>query len=802
VAARYWRLYIRGNQANPDHQWTQVASVEMMGVLGGPDLCTGGTPIASSDQAGAEIANLFDHNAATFWGPTSGNMPCYAGYIFANPVAIRAFSIQARNAYTNEGTCLWNYSLEYSTDGIIWTNAEDYQETVGWVNSEIRIREAILANDLMPVSANFAFTGGTALLTHSRKYSYTESVKAMEAARYWRLGDISEEGANTGFAYEEMVGNHGNLIGTMDYAPSLLLNDPNSAIKFTGANQAYIESNYTRVLADRTLSTTLSFIAKLESGESGHHLISTERTSSHDDLHISITANDEIVISINAWSYAPYTVYYSSPMESFKRGVPNFIAIVLDKFTYSIYVEGILIAEFNADHVFSAESGHGNIEFGRHRNSSFNTSYTDAVIDEVAIFEKALTAQQIFDLYFAGNDHKFILRAESAQFSFNGFAAELTADASTKIIASSANFAFQGHPARSIVIKHTEGVGDGSLAAITGDARQTPVSPNLHVREPIYNGEDYPPANWQCAPGSLPGYGNTGFYPCPDHSSPPDFPAEILIGEYVRNDRYILPVWTHEGVLTRHAQVILSGCYVTPKEIFYDTESAGDQHFNIVISNNDIGRPLLVESMTIWEGDHHAYGMEILEADFLPMWIPAYSYQTFTLVIYGSTGNQKIDAVLEVRVGTCDTDIPITGLRLIECPKLPEPCQPCPEEEVDMAQCMIEQALCAISRGDSVPFSFRFTESGEPLDITGMTLQLTLKEDIKQKVPNLIKEVVFPDNINSQDGLGGMTLTPEDTMTLRAGITYCFKFKLINGPDDISTIGLGTIPVNPDPHAE
>ena len=63
----------------------------------------------------------------------------------------------------------------------------------------------------------------------------------------------------------------------------------------------------------------------------------------------------------------------------------------------------------------------------------------------------------------------------------------------------------------------------------------------------------------------------------------------------------------------------------------------------------------------------------------------------------------------------------------------------------------------------------------------------------------MIKEVVFPDNVNSDDGIGGMTLYPEDTLKLRAGVTYCFKFKLSNGPLDVSTVGLGKLPVNPDP---
>ena len=54
-----------------------------------------------------------------------------------------------------------------------------------------------------------------------------------------------------------------------------------------------------------------------------------------------------------------------------------------------------------------------------------------------------------------------------------------------------------------------------------------------------------------------------------------------------------------------------------------------------------------------------------------PKWIPPYSVATYTLKISATEGYPTFEATLVVDVGTCYTEIPITGARDVECPECP-----------------------------------------------------------------------------------------------------------------------------------
>ena len=300
-------------------------------------------------------------------------------------------------------------------------------------------------------------------------------------------------------------------------------------------------------------------------------------------------------------------------------------------------------------------------------------------------------------------------------------------------------------------------------------------------------------------PGTLPTNWKPVFWQPPEWKEICFKMSTPLLGDVIRNDSPERVPVINAGVLVGSPLLYFFGCDVIPKTIHIDEILEADYFVPIQISNNNFGKWIEIRSLTIVDDPFDT--MEILGHNWPKMLAP-YSVETYILKISGTAGYPEFESTLIVDAGTCYTEIPITGVRNVDCPICP-PIVICPpEEEIDMAQCMIEQQLCAISRGDSVPFNFRFTENGDPLKITGMTLQLILKEDIKQKEPDMIKEVIFPDDANSDAGLGNLRLYPDDTMKLRAGVTYCFKFKLLNGALDVSTVGLGTLPVNPDPASE
>lgn len=115
------------------------------------------------------------------------------------------------------------------------------------------------------------------------------------------------------------------------------------------------------------------------------------------------------------------------------------------------------------------------------------------------------------------------------------------------------------------------------------------------------------------------------------------------------------------------------------------------------------------------------------------------------------------------------------------------------------AQCQLNQDLCPISRGDTVPFTFNFKQpDGTPLNIVDMTLTYSMRLDIKEPSTAIEQSVTFPDTADSLIGQGNLKILPNFTEQLLAGRTYCFKFILDDHIEDIFTVGRGRIKVWPD----
>lgn len=128
--------------------------------------------------------------------------------------------------------------------------------------------------------------------------------------------------------------------------------------------------------------------------------------------------------------------------------------------------------------------------------------------------------------------------------------------------------------------------------------------------------------------------------------------------------------------------------------------------------------------------------------------------------------------------------------------------------------CLIEQPICPLYTGDTFPFEFVFVQpDGSPLNISNMTIVLYLyiygeeafpKDEDIPPAPGtrffsngeaMKKVELFPEDQNSIDGLGFMTLLPEETSQLLPGNKYNYKFKLENSTAEIFTVGVGQINV-------
>jgi hypothetical protein len=112
-----------------------------------------------------------------------------------------------------------------------------------------------------------------------------------------------------------------------------------------------------------------------------------------------------------------------------------------------------------------------------------------------------------------------------------------------------------------------------------------------------------------------------------------------------------------------------------------------------------------------------------------------------------------------------------------------------------MTECTIQQNLCPIYRGDTIPFDFTFTQPDDtPLDISNMTLTFTMKEDPTDTDVVLQESVVFPHNTESTNGKGSLTVPSTSTDTLEPDMSYYYDFQLVN-VDEVFTIGAGKIKV-------
>jgi hypothetical protein len=104
--------------------------------------------------------------------------------------------------------------------------------------------------------------------------------------------------------------------------------------------------------------------------------------------------------------------------------------------------------------------------------------------------------------------------------------------------------------------------------------------------------------------------------------------------------------------------------------------------------------------------------------------------------------------------------------------------------------CTIEQDLCPVTVGDTVPFDFEFTfPDGTPINISGQKLTFMVSVNPDYDPITITQETIFP--AGSNDGLGSMKVLPETTSKLMRGGCYFFKFVLTDGPSDIFTVGSG-----------
>ena len=120
---------------------------------------------------------------------------------------------------------------------------------------------------------------------------------------------------------------------------------------------------------------------------------------------------------------------------------------------------------------------------------------------------------------------------------------------------------------------------------------------------------------------------------------------------------------------------------------------------------------------------------------------------------------------------------------------------------MDNCGCIVEQDICNIFRGDTLPFILRFEDcNGDGIDITGMKLTFTMKLNLNSGPGNqqVSETVVFKDNAGSRNGDGSIYLSSSKMNTVIPNRKYYYDFQLTSLDGSISTIGFGKVQVMQD----
>lgn len=131
----HWRLY----WPNDALQYNEVGGLEMYDELGGANVCTGGTPYASSSFSGYPVTNAFDGSATTAWAPGDNNVPCWLAYEFASPKAI----VQAKVIKSSGGNTPGPFKIQWSDDGENWTDASPLLAVRRWLSTGVAQKFAV-----------------------------------------------------------------------------------------------------------------------------------------------------------------------------------------------------------------------------------------------------------------------------------------------------------------------------------------------------------------------------------------------------------------------------------------------------------------------------------------------------------------------------------------------------------------------------------------------------------------------------------------------------------------------------------
>jgi len=226
---------------------------------------------------------------------------------------------------------------------------------------------------------------------------------------YWRLGDPSGT-----VATEEINNNHGTYIGTPQLGQTALIDDPNTSVTFDGIND-YVNLNViTSEFPTNTVTSIEFWFNTTTLPPQPHHEI---MFSIHD------TVGDNILRIGIGTSGAIHIVYALDGSFNYGSGFhdgENHHLVFVDENTgtFKAYIDGIRIANTTQPSAPISWVNATQVTLAQEWDAATPTDHFTGTLDEVAMYNYALTSTQILDHYQVGSnasDYEMVVRADAAK---------------------------------------------------------------------------------------------------------------------------------------------------------------------------------------------------------------------------------------------------------------------------------------------------------------------------------------------------------------------------------------------------
>lgn len=226
--------------------------------------------------------------------------------------------------------------------------------------------------------------------------TYAATVKDDAPVGYWRLGDTQD----TGIAKDEVGTDDGSCTSVSMGQPGALANDSDTAAGFAGGSK--VDVGYNPDL--NPTNFTIECWAKVTGGAGNHRAAVSARSTNPD-----VGGPEGFIIYAepgNTWQFWAGTSnnygwdVVSGP--SVHQNAYDYLVGTYDGTNLSLYVNSVLVGQHQPPAGSVRPNSMNPFRIGAGENEDFGNFWFDGSVDEVAIYAKALTQNQILAHYVAG----------------------------------------------------------------------------------------------------------------------------------------------------------------------------------------------------------------------------------------------------------------------------------------------------------------------------------------------------------------------------------------------------------------